>query len=206
LLTCFSGFFAAAFYGGYQESMMVRIEMPEEKAYLVKAFVGWACSGFIHPTTPNTLSPESVFYEELWVMGDKLQAPSFCNLVLQFLVHKWRIGKLRPVSIEYVYKHTTKDSPLRRMLVQAVIFWSPTLKKYERNSSKQTRSELKHMIAEGRNLAVDLVNKSILMLHKGVGVDSHSWRTDEFELKSLSSDGHGTVDIDLGAWRVGQPL
>lgn len=91
LLGFFSDFFDKACYGPFLEGQTNVIKLPEDNPEDIKTFVGWCYTGSIENSFPADLDPNSdrspytgadierAF--RLWILGDKLLAPSFKNAI-----------------------------------------------------------------------------------------------------------------------------
>ncbi|KAL5326787.1 hypothetical protein ACEPPN_004476 [Leptodophora sp. 'Broadleaf-Isolate-01'] len=90
-----SDFFDAAFYGGMAETTEGVIRLPEESKEGIYTFISW-----------------------LWVLGDKLRSPKFCNEVMCFIIGMYGNSSkdggrwLSARSMDFIYEKATETSSL----------------------------------------------------------------------------------------------
>jgi hypothetical protein len=166
LLACFSQYFEKLLYGCFRESSELCVELPEDDQRVVAAFVHWTSSGAIDAASKEIPKQESHFYKRLWIYGDKILAPNFCDFALEFLIQKYRSGKIRATDIEYVYENTTVGSKLRRFLVTACTFWSPCRVDFKAFSTKQERHDISILIANGGRFPLDLIKSQCKIMER----------------------------------------
>jgi hypothetical protein len=73
----------AAFYGGFRETQLSAIEIPEATAEQMSTFISWCYTGLLE---------SSLCAEELWVPGDFLQSPDFANEAMYCLFSQHEAG------------------------------------------------------------------------------------------------------------------
>ncbi|KAE9373861.1 hypothetical protein N431DRAFT_482750 [Stipitochalara longipes BDJ] len=138
------------------------VEIPEEEVYIVTAFIHWLKTGVVDE---NSLSATSLcqfplFHEELWAFAEKLKCDSLCDLIVDFLVYKYRRGKITPASAKYAYNHTTGPE-LKAMVRDVLVYWSPFKKKYMRNIRSEAITEWEDFFHEGGKFVLDVIKKEV---------------------------------------------
>ncbi|KAI9798170.1 MAG: hypothetical protein M1833_004919 [Piccolia ochrophora] len=119
-----SPFFKAACYGQFVEATQGVIKLPEDEPHIFEAFLHWL---FFDDPFPKGYSEDSVEDAEkcalLWIMADKFQVPEMKPLLLKLLSRTTQI--LDAHAISQIYLHTTKGSPLRKLLVADTAILEP---------------------------------------------------------------------------------
>lgn len=87
------------------------MELPEDSSGEIEAFVSWVYTGYIETDTCA---------EKLWVLGDKLRSPAFCNDVMYLLFNTYgacprsKNGQwISAATAQFVYENTLETSALR---------------------------------------------------------------------------------------------
>lgn len=121
LLSYSSSFFNAAFYSSFKEAEQNEIELPEEDEKDLAAFVHWTFTGDVltsHEDMRKIKYPDVIIPVRLWILGDRLLAPKFCNDSPHVLCHA--IDGPSATVVEYVYSNTAANSLLRKCIAARV--------------------------------------------------------------------------------------
>jgi hypothetical protein len=138
------------------------IDLEREKVYIVNAFAQWLETGTIdeHSLSAEALSRSPLFHEELWVFAEKLKCDDLCNLVVDFLVYKYRHGKITPTSAKYAYENTTGPE-LKGMVRDVLTFWSPFKKEYQHEMCLMAIKDWENFFAGGGEIVVDVAKRVV---------------------------------------------
>lgn len=137
--TKFSATIAAAVKSEWKEATSGTVTLPEDDPELFEIFAGFIYTGGVHCTKQddpqNTQDTERARLADLWVFGDKLQAPEFKDAVVDATDESVRSGGAYPRKMhEIVYAKSVTTSAMRRLLVDMCIWaWAKgSLKDAER--------------------------------------------------------------------------
>ena len=150
LLGYFAEFFDATLFGRFVEAASTTLELPEDTAKDIAAFVTWAYSGHI----------TSFRLEELWVLGQRLQSPKFSNDCMRLMFNKCRVFWMEAQEARYVYENTIEGSKLRQFIRDLIQAEGPLCKRcveYFEKENTQANEDWKTLIKEGGDLVFDIV-------------------------------------------------
>jgi hypothetical protein len=110
LLSYYSEFFDAVCYEKFREANSETIELPAKAPEAIVALLSWIYSGTIESDLPP---------EYLWILGDRLKIPKFCNAVMTLLFGIWGCSPeegghwISAPTTDFFYRHTNKDITLQ---------------------------------------------------------------------------------------------
>lgn len=115
------------------------IKIPEAEDRIIKAYLGWLQTGVIDqaPLLEPLETQDPLLCEKLWVFGDKIMSLEFCNMAMRILHRKYHSGRLLPVSVDYIYQRTDEASWLRKMIVEAFMFYAPSSQRFPHSKSEK---------------------------------------------------------------------
>jgi hypothetical protein len=122
LLAKYSEFFSAALYGHFAESQTQRIAMPDDDPELIRAYAWWTQTGRFVAPTGIEIEPE-----ELWLLGDKLIAPRFCNDALAALMQEnyWEYQNRDPAQADNIWTQVPRVTNLHRYITELILKGGP---------------------------------------------------------------------------------
>lgn len=152
LIAFYSKFFESAFFGGFRETSTSEIELPEEDEKDIRAFVLWTYTGDISVSHEELRKTKFSFKVSvrLWVLGNKILAPNFCNEAMH-AIYKFSYAYVTRAShAEYVYARAVENSKLRKYIIDVIA--------HEGDAKDSDRgSDWVVLLAKGGDLAVDMV-------------------------------------------------
>lgn len=126
LLCSVSDYFTAALKGNFKEAAEHRIEFPEEKPWIFERFQLWLYFKQVldEGETPSNLS----FYrlKALYIFAECRSIPRLQNHVVDLMIQKSALDKsitTPGVSTVTVYSTWARSFPLRRLLVDLVVYY-----------------------------------------------------------------------------------
>lgn len=158
LLGFCSDFFDAAFNGEFIEAQKSEIEMPTDNPIIVKMFISWIYSGWLPP------SSEAVSLLALWVFGDKVLSPRFCNYIMLHLFSYYGHGggnALRAHDAIYVMERTTLKSKLREFIMETSHDRSPFNKRDE--DLKDHQRDWEKAVKNGGDIMVEFAKSGTFL-------------------------------------------
>jgi hypothetical protein len=153
LLCYFAEFFDATLFGRFVEAASTTLELPEDAAEDIAAFVTWAYTG--HITSPRLI--------ELWVLGQRLQSPKLSNDCMRMMFNKYWESWMVAEEARYSYENTMEGSKLRQFIKDLIQAEGPLCEECVRyfEGDKIQRSSFqedwKTLIKEGGDLVFDVV-------------------------------------------------
>lgn len=98
------------------------MRLPDVRPQHFQPFMQWLYTG--HPyDVDKTVDLRCSMLADLYILGDKLEAPKFRNLIIDQLIERIVKHNRHPVGIiSIVYEHTPESSPLRRLMVDLYIW------------------------------------------------------------------------------------
>jgi hypothetical protein len=120
LLSFYSQYFRAAFNGDFAEAESGVVELETEDPAVFASFVAWLYTRKIRTDQIDTKNSTEYFLSivKLWIFADRRQIPLLMNEMIDTLQQVALEVKLLPTSsFQEVYKNTSDNSLLRRMLV-----------------------------------------------------------------------------------------
>jgi hypothetical protein len=96
--------------------------LPEDDAELIRAFAWWTQSGTFIAPTGVAIEPE-----ELWILGDKLVAPKFCNAAMLQLMQEnyWEYRNRDADQADYIWNQLPRVTKLHEYLTELVFKGGP---------------------------------------------------------------------------------
>jgi hypothetical protein len=124
-----SEFFDKALSGTWKEATERTVEMPLDEAEIFEMYAQWLYTSTLPDVLKDTSDdgPDYLPFAKAWVFGDKVLDSRFRNTIIDAIMENelerdeivergwyWTPGD--PV-IPYIYNNTTRESPLRRLLL-----------------------------------------------------------------------------------------
>lgn len=144
------------------------LELSEESPEEIAALLTWIYSGTIESEL-NAVN--------LWVLGDRLRLPSFCNEVMFLMMHTYGSpvedgGQwLSANTVEYVYAQTSHGSLLRKFVTDVICGEGPlcdrAVVEYEEGDLESYLDNWHRLIYTGGDLVVDVATVSSFSADKG---------------------------------------
>ena len=119
-----SAYFKAAFEGEFKEASEQLLDLPEERPQMFKRFLLWLYSGSIIESPKETC--DKIHWKDLfglYIFGDARSIPALQNAVIDALIDKCEQTDAIPTHyFVYIYDNTVDKSPLRRLVVDWIIY------------------------------------------------------------------------------------
>lgn len=141
LLKFYSGFFRAATKIEWESGRKKEVTLSEEDPKLVSIFLHWISTKTLTNAPEYIDAPASdwrslerqhIQLYNLYVLGDYLQSPNFCNQVMDTIGHSWkrhweeaphtRFPCMAMEEISFIWSNVTDGSPLKKALVRNFYF------------------------------------------------------------------------------------
>ena len=123
-----SDFFVKALQKEWVEGSDKCVKLPEDDPALFKLFVAFVYTGKIYFQHQPESQPEDTCEEwhicaRAWVLGDKYQATSFKDAIVDALLEKIEAEDKVPIGMHRViYANTATASPMRKILVDIAVY------------------------------------------------------------------------------------
>ena len=144
LLGLKSEYFDAICFGGFATANSEEIEVRNEKPAAIKVFVSWLYSGQFLP------SPFDLF--ELWLLGDRLRSPHFCNEVMHKLFGKFVDEMMYAEDYQMMFARTSPESKLRQFCRDMILAEGPLAD----DLSDERRAGWEELVKQGGELVVEV--------------------------------------------------
>lgn len=123
-----SAFFDKALSGTWKEATERTVEMPLDEAEIYKIYAQWLYTGMLPSSLGGSDNGHTTFLTlaKAWVFGDKVLDSNFQNTIIDAIKERrvWErlasavyLSDLNDPVIPFIYNNTTKQSPLRRLLI-----------------------------------------------------------------------------------------
>ena len=152
LLGYYSNYFQASLFGGFSEAGASELRLKEEIDGHIQSFVCWAYTGKVVPAFADQYTNYRRRMFELWVLGDRLVAPKFCNDVMMTILTDFDMNGplISAAAARFVYDSTAKGSKLRLLLRDTIASGGPFATVSEYDEEEQNKWE--ELIEEGGEL------------------------------------------------------
>ncbi|KAG9248772.1 hypothetical protein BJ878DRAFT_286807 [Calycina marina] len=117
LLAFNSEYFHGAFFSGFRGSKNPEHVLPDDDPAELEVFITWMYTGHIANST--------VMCAKLWVLGNRLISPLFCNEVMHTLFTKHYQIRLTAEEVDYVVENTAEESKLRKYVKTLILTDGP---------------------------------------------------------------------------------
>lgn len=146
LLAFYSDFFNSLLYGEFVEAGSTEITLLELESQGLETFVNWTYTGIIESELPC---------DRLWILGDRLCAPTFQNEAMQGIFSSRLIERLWPETIDHIYKNTIPGSKLRKYFKDTILA-SPPFDPDDIAESIDEQKEYHMLLQAGGDLITDV--------------------------------------------------